>query len=209
MLKRLAAIFVPVFFVVSCGFAQVNEVSITAGRTFIPTQTLTASDCEFPPTCSVHFGDEETVAFNYARFLMQRKIFGLYAELPVAIMPRTDLNTATHGIPEDIGALFVTPSARVNIFAGDSVTPWFSVGGGYGRWRQSSSLEFYGSNPGPTGTNTGVFQVGGGLDVWFWQRWGGRFEFRDFYSGKPDLNLETTRGRQHNFYVGVGITHRF
>ena len=65
------------------------------------------------------------------------------------------------------------------------------------------------SFPGPTGTNTGVVQFGAGLDVWFWQTWGGRFEARDFYSGTPALNVDTGRSRQHNYYVGVGVVHRF
>ena len=204
--KRLAVLVMPVLVLIASAVAQVNEVSITAGRTFVSTQTIT--NCTLF-NCRIHFGNEESVAFNYGRLLKIHKIFGLYAELPVAIYPRMDLNTETHGIPEDIGALFVTPSARLNIFAGDSVTPWVSVGGGYGRFRESSSLNFYGKNPGPTGTNTGVFQFGGGLDVWFWSRWGARFEARDFYSGKPDLNLPTTNSRQHNYYVGAGVIHRF
>src|ERR1017187_11012129 len=84
------------------------------------------------------------------------KTFGLYAELPVAIYPRNDLNTYENQIPKDIGALFVTPSARVNIFSGDSVTPLVSAGGGYGRFREAPLRNFYGPNPGQTGTNTGV-----------------------------------------------------
>jgi len=38
---------------------------------------------------------------------------------------------------------------------------------------------------------------------------GGRFEARDFYSGTPALNVDTGRSRQHNYYVGVGVIHRF
>jgi hypothetical protein len=97
----------------------------------------------------------------------------------------------------------------VNIFASDSVTPWVSAGGGYGRFRESSDLNFFNKNPGPTGTNTGVVQFGAGLDVWFWHSWGARFEARDFYSGAPALNVTTTNSRQHNYYVGAGIAHRF
>jgi hypothetical protein len=129
--------------------------------------------------------------------------------LPVAIAPRTDLNTAYHGIPKDIGALFVTPSVRVNFFSRDSVTPWVSAGGGYGRFRNSPDLNFYGTNPGPGGSNTGVVQFGAGLDVWVWHHWGARLEVRDFYSGEPDLNVDTGRSRQHNYYVGIGVAHRF
>jgi hypothetical protein len=157
----------------------------------------------------IHFANPASVAFNYGRLLKSRSIFGLYAELPVAIYFRMDLNTGANQIPKDIGALFVTPSARVNIFASDSVTPWVSAGGGYGRFRESSDLNFFNKNPGPTGTNTGVVQFGAGLDVWFWHTWGARFEARDFYSGNPALNVTTSNSRQHNYYVGAGIAHRF
>ena len=86
-----------------------------------------------------------------------------------------------------------------------------SAGDGYGRFRESSSLYYYyyGTNPGPTGTNTGVVQAGAGLDVWFWHHAGVRFAARDFYSGVPNLDVDTGRIRQHNYYVGVGVAHRF
>ena len=38
--KRLAVLFVPVFLLVSSAGAQVNELSITAGRAFVSTQTV-------------------------------------------------------------------------------------------------------------------------------------------------------------------------
>jgi hypothetical protein len=97
----------------------------------------------------------------------------------------------------------------LNFFSADSVTPWVSVGGGYGRLRVSSNLEYYdGPNPG-SDSNTGVLQFGAGLDVWVWHRWGFRFEARDFYSGNPDLNVDTGRSRQHNYNVGAGVGYRF
>ena len=135
--------------------------------------------------------------------------------MPVAIIPRMDLNTAYHGIPKDIGALFVTPSVRVNIFSTDNLTPWVSAGGGYGRFRYAPDLNFYGTSQGPGSGNTGVIQFGAGLDAWIWERWGARLEARDFYSGEPDLNglagvhISTNKSRQHNYYVGVGVVHRF
>jgi hypothetical protein len=201
--KRLAVLVVPVLVLVSSALAQVNEVSITAGRTFISTQTVRSTGLP------LHFGSEETVEFNYGRLLKSVKIFGLYAELPVAIVPRIDLNYNLNRVPKDIGALFITPSVRVNFFSGEAVTPWVSVGGGYGRFREAPRLNFFGANPGPTGTNTGVVQFGAGLDVYPWQRWGARVEARDFYSGTPDMNVDTGRSRQHNYYVGIGVVHRF
>ena len=206
--KRLAVLIVPVLILVSSGLAQVNELSITAGRTFVSTQTIQNPPLN-DPNPNIHFGNEESVAFNYGRLLMRHKILGLYAELPVAMYFRMDLNTYADIIPRDIGALFVTPSARLNIFPGQGFSPWVSAGGGYGRFREAPYLIWNGSNPGPTGSNTGVVQFGAGLDVWPWHWWGARFEARDFYSGTPDLNVNTGRSRQHNYYVGVGVTHRF
>jgi hypothetical protein len=200
--KRLAVLVVPVLVLVASALAQVNEVSITAGRTFVSTQTVTTTGLP------VHFGNEESVAFNYARYLKSFKVFGLYAELPVAIYPRMDVNYHLGTTPKDIGAVFVTPSVRVNIFSGESVTPWVSVGGGYGHFREAPVTLYENRNP-SSGSNTGVVQFGAGLDVWFWHTWGGRFEARDFYSGAPALNVDTGRSRQHNYYVGVGVMHRF
>jgi hypothetical protein len=206
--QRLAVLLVAILVVVSSAVAQVNEVSVTAGKSFVSTRSILNPPAgDLDP--KIHFGNEETVEFNYGRFLTSKRIFGIYAELPVAIYPRMDLNTYANSIPKDIGALFITPSVRVNIFSGDSVTPWVSVGGGYGRFREAPVRNFYGPNPGATGTNTGVVQFGAGLDVWFWHSWGARVEARDFYSGLPDYTVTTQSGRQHNYYVGVGVVHRF
>ncbi len=200
--KRLAALVVPVLILVSSALAQVNEISITAGRTFVSTQTVPSTGLP------VHFGQEETVEFNYGRLLKSYSLFGLYAELPVAIYPRMDVNYNLGTNPKDIGAVFVTPSVRLNVFSGDSVTPWVSVGGGYGRFRVAPVTLYENPNPG-SGSNTGVVQFGAGLDVWVWHSWGARFEARDFYSGAPNLNVDTGRSRQHNYYVGLGVVHRF
>jgi hypothetical protein len=185
----------------------VNEVGVTAGRTFVSTQTILNSGLSFNPP--LHFGNEETVAFNISHLFFTKGIFGFRGEVPIAIYPRMDLSTAVHGIPKDVGALFVTPALRVNFFSSDSVTPWASVGGGYGRFRYAPTLNFYGDNPGPGGSNTGVVEFGAGLDAWIWHNIGGRFEARDFYSSEPDLNFTTNRTRQHNYYVGAGVIFRF
>lgn len=206
--KRLAVLVGPVLVLVSSAWTQVNELSVTVGRTFVSTQT----DQNPPPpvrTPSIHFGNEESVLFNYGRLLKTHRIFGLYGELPVAIYFRMDLNAFDARIPKDIGALFVTPSVRLNIFSGEAVTPWVSAGGGYGRFREAPTTLYNSPNLGPTGTNTGVVQFGAGLDVSVWHRWGARFEARDFYSGAPALNADTGRSRQHNYYVGAGVVHHF
>ena len=213
--KRLAFLTVIFGFLISTSFAQVNQISVTVGRTFVSTQTILNP----PPNDNnprIHFGNEETVDFNYSRLLKTHGIFGFSAELPVAIYPRMDLNTGANQVPKDIGALFITPSLRVNFFHADALTPWASIGGGYGRFREASKLNYFNNSAGPTGPHTGVVQFGIGLDVFPWQSWGIRTEARDFYSGVPDLKdanplfpANTGRSRQHNYYVGIGVIRRF
>jgi hypothetical protein len=171
-LNGLAIFFVLVLILVcsaaaqdSIGSSLVNQLSVTGDEL---SSARRRSKIRFQlPRSPYSFRKPGELEFNYARLLKTRGIFGVFAELPVAIYPRMDLNTYVNQIPHDIGALFVTPSVRVNIFATDSVSPWVSVGGGYARFRESPQLNFYGNpNPGSTGTNTGVVQFGGGLDVW-------------------------------------------
>ena len=204
--KRLAALIVCVVILMASAFAQRNEVSATLGRVFVSSQNIPGADF---PNPNVHFGNGLTIGGNYSRLLKTYGIFGISGEVPVAYSFDMDLNTGDNLIPEGYQSLFVTPAVRVNFFSGQGVSPWVSVGGGYGFFKQSDQLVFGGPNPGQTHTNTGVFQVGAGLDVWPWEKWGFRLEARDFYSGVPDLNVTTVRSRQHNYYVGGGVIRRF
>jgi len=215
--RRLLGVVLPVLLAAASARAQVNEMSLTAGLTFVSTQTnLTPPPGD--PNPSIHFGNAKTLAFSYGRLLAIHKIFGFYAEVPAAVHFRMNLNTYANQVPKDVGAFFVTPSLRVNFFARDSLTPWVSAGGGYGRFRYPHELVF-GNAPypytGPGGSNTGVVQFGAGLDAWVWHKWGFRAEARDFYSGEPDLSgnsaepVNTGRSREHNYYVGVGVITRW
>lgn len=209
-LNRLAVLVVSVLVLVGSGFAQNfaqnNEFSGTVGRTFVSTQTIQGAQYF---NHDVHFGDGISFALNYSHLFKRRSIFGLSLEVPLAAIPDTKLNTGQDLIPASYKAFFVTPSARVNFFSGAGVSPWVSAGGGYGLFKEAGHLLYYGPNPGSTRTNTGVAQFGAGLDVWPWHRWGFRLEARDFWSGVPDLNVNTGRSRQHNYYVGGGFIYRF
>src|SRR6204780_503249 len=125
--KGLAVLAVPVLVFVSIAWAQLNEASVPAGRSLVSTQTIQNPQPN-DPNPNIHFGSPASIAFNSGRLLKRHKIFGLYGELPVGIYFRMNLNPYADLIPRDVGALFVTPSARLNIFSGDSVSPWVSVG---------------------------------------------------------------------------------
>jgi hypothetical protein len=94
--KRLAVLIVPLLVLVSSALAQdstsstpVNQLAVTAGRTFVSTQTI--QNLDIP----LHFGNPASVDFNYSRLLMSHTIFGLYAELPVAMFVWTSIPLRT------------------------------------------------------------------------------------------------------------------
>jgi hypothetical protein len=51
--------------------------------------------------------------------------------------------------------------------------------------------------------------MGAGLDVRLKNRFSLRGELRDFWSGVPQLNVDTGKTRQHNIYVAGGIVWKF
>ena len=64
--KRLAFLVVLLSLFTSSSFAQVNEVSVTVGRTFVSTQTI-KNPTVLP--AALHFGNEESFASGYGRLL--------------------------------------------------------------------------------------------------------------------------------------------
>jgi opacity protein-like surface antigen len=121
--------------------------------------------------------------------------------------PTNKLQYATNVVPPAFKSYFVTPAARVNLFPATSFSPWVSVGGGFGYFTPSSTLEFGGSNPSKS-RSTGVFQVGGGLDVRVIGNFKIRGEIRDFYSGEPPVNLNLSN-RYSNLYAAAGVVFSF
>jgi len=201
------AVLVTVCTLVGHATAQKNELSGLIGRTFISDQiipTSTSSDN------LMRFGDGLSFEANYARRLMDFGLLSLSAEVPVVFNPDEDVHAALPSrVPENYNSIIVTPAARVNAFPDLGVSPWVSVGGGVAHYSNSSTLLFGGKNPGQSGTNAGVFQIGGGLDVKFFKKFSLRGELRDFWSGTPNLNVSTNKSRQHNLFVGGGIVWHF
>jgi hypothetical protein len=189
--------------------AQKNELSGILGRTFISNRAIQGAPASDP---DLRFGNGLTFEVNYARRVMAmgRGVLSLALEVPFVVNPDEDLHAALpNKIPEHYASYFVTPAARLNVFPDQAVSPWASVGGGFGHFGESSTLLFGGKNPGKTGTNTGIFQVGAGLDVKMIGRFSLRGEIRDFWSGMPQLNVNTGKSRQHNIFIGGGVVWHF
>jgi hypothetical protein len=182
--------------------AQKNELSGLIGRTFISDQGIKGGTFF---DNNVHFGKGLTFEANYARRVLGPGFASVSLEVPVVINWDEDLASDASQIPKDFKSYFVTPSARLNIFSNAAVSPWVSLGGGIGRF-SASSVSGVSSQ---TGTTTGALQVGLGLDVRVAGRFSARGEVRDFWSGVPQLNVDTGKSRQHNYFVAGGIVWHF
>ena len=206
-LKRIAiGVLLAVCSFVSPAMAQKNELSGLVGRTFISDQGIKGAPSSDP---ELRFGNGLTFEVNYARRVIAGGFWSLALEVPFVVNPDEDLHAAGNLIPQQYFSFFVTPAARLNGFPDSGVSPWISVGGGLGHFSESSTLLFGGPNPGKKGTTTGVFQSGVGLDVKVFKGFILRGEARDFWSGVPQLNVDTGKSRQHNIFVGGGIVWHF
>jgi hypothetical protein len=207
-MKRLAiTALLAACIIVPEAMAQKNELSGLIGRTFISDQTITGSTLS---DNKLRFGDGLTFEANYARRVLDGNLLSVSLEVPFVFSFDEDLHAALpNRIPEDYRSYFVTPAAKLNVFSASAVSPWVSVGGGFGHFSPSSELLFGGNNTGKTGTTTGVFQVGGGLDVRLIRKFSLRGEVRDFWSGVPQTNVATDKSRQHNLFVSAGVVWHF
>jgi hypothetical protein len=129
-------------------------------------------------------------------------------EVPAVFNFDQDVHFAANLVPSSYSTYFVTPSLRANAFAGTAISPWVSFGGGLGHFGVADHLQFGGSNPGNSNF-TGIFQMGFGLDVRIKRTISLRGQVRDFWSGTPDLNVDTGKSHQHNFFVGGAVMWRF
>ena len=209
-LQRLAiAVLVAVTVLVTGAAAQEkNELAGTIGRTFISNQGVPGANFF---NNEIHFGNGLSFEVTYGRRILgnEDSLATLTFEVPLVYNPDEDLNFGSNAIPESYSSFFVTPAARANLFANTNVSPWVSFGGGFGHFSESSNLLFFGANTGARGTTTGVYQLGVGLDVKLVGRFKLRAEARDFNSGVPQLNVDTGKSRQHNYFVGGGVVWRF
>jgi hypothetical protein len=184
-----------------------NEISGIIGRDFISTQPIQGASY-FDP--NIRFGRGLSVEGSYARRILVTPIFAIAGEVPVMYDPDEDLHSGGPGlVPKNYSALFVTPSVRANLFPTTAVSLWGSIGGGFGRVAENSSLLYGGANTGNS-TTSGVLQFGVGLDVRLKSKIYLRAEGRDFWAGEPDFPQSPTgKTRQSNFFLGGGVMWRF
>jgi Outer membrane protein beta-barrel domain len=183
-----------------------NELSGSLGRIFISDQGIIGAT-NFNPV--VRSGKGLTFEVNYARRLFGTPVYAISGEVPAVFNLDEDLNSGNDVVPKDYKQIFVTPSARLNLFPDTAVSPWVSVGAGFAHFSENKDLLYYGPNPGSSSTSAAI-QGGFGLDVRVLHQFSIRLDVRDFWSGTPNLPLaDTGKSRQHNFFVGGGVVWHF
>jgi len=185
-----------------------NELGGILGRTFISDQGINAAI----PDPTIHFGKSLSFEAEYAHKFFITPVFSIAGEVPFMYANNIKINAGAYQFavaPESLKAMFLTPAVRLNVFPTTAVSPWVSLGAGFGHFSQSSTLDYGGVNPGKS-TTSFTMQGGLGLDVKAWKQLSIRGEVRDFWSGEPDFPLAATgKSRQHNYLVGGGAFWRF
>jgi hypothetical protein len=181
-----------------------NEVSGMLGRTFIRDPHVASFDSDVLLSNGISF------ELGYGRRLRENELYSITAELPVLFQPHEKVYFIDNLTPDSYKSYFLTPSVRANLLPRTYLSPWGSLGIGFGHFSSSSNLEFEGGpNPGKTGSTGVVIQFGAGLDVRITHRLAIRTELRDYWSGVPQLNVDTGKSRQNNLFVGSGVIWHF
>jgi opacity protein-like surface antigen len=204
--KRLGIVCLAMLTILAASAAaqQSNQLAAIFGRSFISDQSVTGTSLTNP---HVHFGDGLSYEGNVSHSFLSFGIAGLSAELPFVYNPSTNLQFGLNTVPKDFRAYFLTPAARVNFFPGTAFSPWVSVGGGFANFTPSNTLEFGGANA-VKGTTSGVFEIGGGLDVRVSDHFKIRGEVRDFNTDEPPINVNAGT-RYNHVFMGVGVVFGF
>lgn len=186
-----------------------NEFGAIIGRTFVSNQGITGGTDQ---GTIIAAGKGLSFDVEYARRFIVTPIYAISAEAVLMYDHAEKINGGSYGfavVPPQYSELFVTPGARVSLFPTTAVSPWVSLGAGFGHIGEASTLIYGGANPGKSTTGFAL-QGGVGLDVKVWKTISLRGEARDFWSGEPDYPLAPTgKSRQHNYFVGGGAYWRF
>jgi hypothetical protein len=191
-----------------------NDVGFSIGAVLPPDPGATATLAP-PQGTNISFGTGVAFETNYARTVLNHKRYALEVEFPLLAVPSEDIGSKFAGnVPRNFASLFITPSLRVRLLPQHRLSPWASMGGGYARYAESSSLQDGTANPYPRGTNTGALQYGVGADYRIGNIPGPislpislRAEARNLYSGDPSLNIQDGVGRNHPFVTGGFVLH--
>lgn len=181
-----------------------NEVGLLLGAL-----STGSRDIQLPTPSRAEIDAGITYQISYGRRFVNAKVAALYGEVLFAATPLQEVRSTNTTIPRDYASLFFTPGLKLKFVPGWRVSPYIAAGGGFARFRESDFRTNNQPNTGQIGTNTGVFNYGGGVDIRLFRYLGLRGEIRDFVSGNPSFNAPFLSNRQHNVLTSGGIVIYF
>jgi hypothetical protein len=198
MVRTVVMAFVFTFAALLPAWGQKNEVGLLLGGSIVPTSAS---------NLSINSGLAYQATFA-RRFTNNGTGFGF--EVPFVALPSQSVQSNSIFVPRNYASIFLTPGFRVTFASHAAISPWASVGGGYARFAESTTLVTGAPNTFTKGTNKGALQFGGGVDfrtpIKFLAL---RAEIRDFFTGEPRLNFPRPGSGQHNVITSGGFVLRF
>ena len=182
--------------------AQRNEVSLTVGAMKPGKVTLAPST----GITDVNAGTSFALEAGYSTRFLTVGLASLYFDFPLALVPKTTLDTTNALSVRSYSSLFFTPGVKLKALPLGKVSPYAVAGIGLARL-----------NPGDTtgaGGNlgsqvVGAYSLGGGVDVKAAPFVSLRGEVRDYTISKLGFDIDLLRKRQHNLFVTAGVVLRF
>ncbi len=211
----LALILVTIFAVALTGQEQrnnddnrKNEFGFTIGG-----EVISDTSTETSPSAPINIGSSIAYQLHYAHRLCKGEKTSLFFEVPAAAAPSHDVASSNVATPVNLATFYVTPSFRLNLRPSARLSPWLSVGGGYGLFEGSERLQNGVANSSRF-SGTGALQWGAGADFRTPLRIvfpiSLRGEVRDFYTlDTLHFNNPIARTTQHNVVAGGGFFWRF
>jgi hypothetical protein len=157
----------------------------------------------------LQFGKAKTFQATLAWHVWSGDRVALAIEIPFLASPAFEVTTPGAVLPKEYASLYLTPGVRVTWPARGMVSVFGAVGGGYARYSESKLRANDSPNPGQLDTNTGAFQIGGGVDVRGFGWLGFRGEVRDIVTGARRFSIATPGGTVHNVATSGGLVVRF
>ena len=195
-----------------------NEVGLQIGGIVTPSQGLAPGASLIGPggttlpTQDLPFNSSLTLGAEYDRVVVQRQKFAIDGGVDFLASPLdVKLSQKSQNAIGQYAFVFLTPHVRLKFHPEGAFSPWLLFGGGYARFRESAPTAVPSFK---SGTNTGTFVFGGGVDtrsVIYIRKIGVgfRFEVRDFYSGLPNYNVNVGGGLQTNLAFTGGLLLKF
>ncbi|HKP11564.1 MAG TPA: outer membrane beta-barrel protein [Blastocatellia bacterium] len=182
--------------------AQQNEVSLTVGAMRPGKVTLAPST----GITGARAGTSFALQAGYSTRFLSVGLASLYFDFPLAVTPKTTLDTSNALSVRSYSSLFFTPGVKLKALPLGKVSPYAVAGIGLARLNPGDST----SGTGNLGSQiVGAYSLGGGVDVKVAPFVSLRGEVRDYTISKLGFDIDLLKKRQHNVFVTAGVVLRF